>query len=135
MKATYWKRFARLAAGAFVALGMSTAAYGQESLEARLERLEKQNEEIRKNAELLQKQNETLLKLLVPVILSVMDLPNFPFSARGWNEMESFSTLVTLPSATESCGGSAAKPSQATANRVTSDRTALHFMVVSFWDA
>jgi phosphate-selective porin len=47
-----------------MALGMSSAVFAQESLEQRLERLEKQNEEIRKNAELLQKQNETLLKML-----------------------------------------------------------------------
>jgi hypothetical protein len=64
MKPKYWSQFAIMAAGVITALGTSTPVFAQESLEQRLERLEKQNEEIRKNAELLQKQNETLLKLI-----------------------------------------------------------------------
>ncbi len=64
MKPNNWIRLTKLAAGAVVALGMSSAASAQEPLEQRLQRLEQQNEEIRKNADLLQKQNETLLKLL-----------------------------------------------------------------------
>jgi phosphate-selective porin OprO and OprP len=64
MKRAHWRLCATWMAGVVTALGMSTTAFAQESLEQRLERLEKQNEEIRKNAEILQKQNETLLKLL-----------------------------------------------------------------------
>src|SRR5207245_1924114 len=64
MRPIYWNRFAQWAAGVITALGMSSAVFAQESLEERLQRLEKQNEEIRKNADVLQKQNETLLKLL-----------------------------------------------------------------------
>jgi phosphate-selective porin OprO/OprP len=64
MKGPYLRQFARMAAGVVIALGMSSAAFAQDPLEERLQRLEKQNEEIRKNAEALQKQNEALLKLL-----------------------------------------------------------------------
>src|SRR5689334_15548116 len=64
MKPKHWSRCAVLAAGVIIALGTTTRAFAQDSLEERLQRLEKQNEEIRKNAELLKKQNESLLKLL-----------------------------------------------------------------------
>ncbi|HWY85829.1 MAG TPA: hypothetical protein VNX28_03840, partial [Gemmataceae bacterium] len=64
MKPTIWTRYATLAAGVVLALGMSPAVFAQESLEERLARQEKQIEEIRKNAEVLQKQNEALMKLL-----------------------------------------------------------------------
>jgi phosphate-selective porin OprO/OprP len=64
MKPTIWTWYATLAAGVVLALGMSPAVFGQESLEERLARQEKQIEEIRKNAEVLQKQNEALMKLL-----------------------------------------------------------------------
>lgn len=64
MNTTYRRQLGTLAATVVTALGMSSAVIAQESLEQRVQRLEKQNEEIRKNAEVLQKQNETLMKLL-----------------------------------------------------------------------
>jgi phosphate-selective porin OprO and OprP len=64
MKPTNWNRIALYAAGLVTALGMAAPAFSQESLEQRLDRLEKQNEETRKNNEILQKQNEALMKLL-----------------------------------------------------------------------
>src|SRR5262245_59897000 len=64
MKRVYWRRCATWAAGILATLGMSSVTFAQESVEQRLQRLEKQNDEFRKNAEALQKQNERLLKLL-----------------------------------------------------------------------
>src|SRR5262245_44379619 len=64
MKRVYWRRCATWAAGILATLGMSSVTFAQESVEQRLQRLEKQNDEFRKNAEALQKQNEMLLKLL-----------------------------------------------------------------------
>ena len=51
MKPTYWKRLASLAAGVTMALGLSGAASGQEPLEERLQRLEKQNEDLKQRSQ------------------------------------------------------------------------------------
>jgi phosphate-selective porin OprO/OprP len=64
MKPTYSNLCARLAVGVIAALGFTTNALGQESLEERVQRQEKQIEDIRRSAEALQRQNETLMKML-----------------------------------------------------------------------
>ena len=55
MKPKYWCQLAVWSAGVIAALGLSVPAFAQESLEERLQRLEKQNEEIRKNADITPK--------------------------------------------------------------------------------
>ncbi len=60
----FWKRLAKLTIGVTLALTMCSAAFSQESVEERIQRLEKEYQENLKNAENLQKQKHTLLKLL-----------------------------------------------------------------------
>ncbi len=64
MKPKIRGQFIKLAAGVLVALGCGGPGLAQETVEQRLQKLERQNEELRKQTELLLKQNQNLLGLI-----------------------------------------------------------------------
>jgi phosphate-selective porin OprO/OprP len=64
METNWWGRLKRSAGGALCSLLLAAPAFSQETIEQRLDRLEKQNEEIRRQADDLKKENRELKGLL-----------------------------------------------------------------------